>query len=444
VTQCSTHISLSPLGKKPVVVTNDGGQLTSDAGVLLLREVDRKLGLSRALAASLREWRQPGKVRHSLPSLLAQRLYQIAQGYADCNDANALRLDPALKLALDQDPEGPHLAGQATLSRLENHSTPQDCYRLSEALLNCYLAWHRTQPPTRIVLDIDATDDQTYGQQQLSFFHAHYRGHCYLPLLVFAQHEGRGEQYLLAAVLRAGNVHAGARAMALLRRIILRLRQAFPGCQIEVRADSGFALPEVYAGCEALGVPYTLSLGQNSRLLTLAAPWLQDAEAIYEETAEKARVYGDFRYAARGWPQERRVVTKAEVMSAGPNPRFVVTSRTDLSPRELYHFYCQRGDSENRIKELKEDLEADRLSCHGFWANQFRLLLHAAAYVLLQYLRASLAGTALASAQVRTLRLTLLKVGGKLTQSVRRLRLSVPAAYPWCRLWSTLASALCR
>jgi len=439
MTECSTELTLFPLAKKPVVVRNDGGALTSDAGVLLLREIDEQLGLCERLAGCVVEWRDPKKVHHQVLALLRQRIYQIACGYEDCNDANHLRTDPALKLAVGRAPTEDDLASQPTLSRLENQVGWRECWRISEALLEAYVERHRQSPPGRIVLDADATDDETHGNQQLAFFHGYYDHHCYLPLLIFAQAEGKGEQELIGAVLRPGNVHAGHRAMPILRRVVARLRAAFPNTEIEVRADSGLALPEVYEGCEEIALPYTISLPKNERLKALAEPWMQEARAIHAECGEKVQVFGQFSYAAETWQKQRRVIVKAEVMSQGNNPRFLVTSRPHFSPEQLYRFYCGRGDPENRIKELKADLKADRLSCHRFWANHFRLLLHAAAYVLMQAMRKALAGTELARAQVSTLRLRLLKVGARIRESVRRVRVHLPSAYPWAHLWPRLA-----
>jgi hypothetical protein len=441
MTDCSADLILFPLSQKPVIVRADGGALTSDAGVLLLRQLDERLGLTRRLAGCVVDRRESSKVRHDVLSLLRQRIYQIALGYEDCNDADRLRFDPALKLAVGRAPTEDDLASQPTLSRLENAVSWRECWHLSEALLDCYLARHRGYPPTRLVLDVDATDDETHGDQQLAFFHGYYDEHCYLPLLVFAQAEGEGEQELIAALLRPGNVHGGHQAMALVRAMVKRLREAFPDCHIELRADSALALPEVYDGCEKIALPYTISLPKNERLTELAQPWMRDAQAIHAETGEKVQVFGEFAYAAHTWSRERRVICKAEVMSQGENPRFVVTSRCRPKPKALYRFYCQRGDPENRIKELKLDLKADRLSCHRFWANQFRLLLHAAAYVLMQAMRAALAGTELARAQVTTLRLSLLRVGARIRESVRRVLVQLPSAYPWFALWHRLARA---
>jgi hypothetical protein len=229
--------------------------------------------------------------------------------------------------------------------------------------------------------------------------------------------------------------------MMILERVVNSLRGAFPDCRLELRADSGFALPEVYQGCERLGVPYTISLPKNQVLLRTAEPWMIDAQAIHAEVGEKVQLFGEFAYAAQSWNTPRRVIVKAEVMSQGDNPRFLVTNLASGDPEDIYRCYCRRGDPENRIKELKGDLKADRLSCHRFWANQFRLLLHAAAYVLMQQMRAMLHDTELARAQVGTLRLRLLKVGARITQSVRRVLVQLPSAYAWVYLWPRLARA---
>jgi len=441
MTQCSTQLTLFPLPKKPVVVRNDGGALTCDAGVLLLREIDERLGLTQRLARCVLDRREPRKVRHEVLSLLRERIYLIACGYEDCNDADSLRSDPAVKLAVGRTPQGPDLASQPTLCRLENGVGWRECRQINETLIACYVQRRMGHAPRRIVLDVDATDDETHGHQQLTFFNGYYDEHCYLPLLIFAQAEAEGEQELIAAVLRPGNVHGGHRAMAMLKRVVQQLREAFPQSDIEVRADSALALPEVYEGCERMGLPYSISLPKNERLKAMAESWMQQARAICGETGEKVQLFGEFQYAAASWEKQRRVIVKAEVMDRGDNPRFVVTNRSDLEPQELYWFYRQRGDPENRIKELKGGLKADRLSCHRFWANQFRLLLHAAAYVLMQAVRAGLAGTEFARAQVNTLRLVLLKVGARVKESARRVWVHLPSAYPWAYLWPQLARA---
>jgi hypothetical protein len=440
MTECSTQFTVFPLVRKPVVARFDGGALSSDAGVALLAGVDRRLGLTERLARCLVDARDQGRVRHEVVEMVQQRIYQIACGYEDCNDADTLRADPVFKLAVGRLPQEDDLASQPTLSRLENGATRAALFAMSEELVAHYCERHADSHPLTIVLDADATDDETHGHQQLSFFHGFYDEHCYLPLLVFAQAEAEGEQELLAAVLRPGNVHAGHRAMAIMERIVERLRGSFPRSRLLLRGDSGLALPEVYDGCEALQVLYVISVAKNPRLLELAEPFLERARAQYAETGESVQVFGEFSYAAESWSHRRRVVVKAEVMSRGDNPRFVVTSipASELDPEAVYELYRQRGDPENRIKELKVDLSADRLSCHRFLANQFRLLLHAAAYLLMQAMRAALAGTELARAQVGTLRLRLLKVGARVIESCRRVSLRLPSAYPWPEFWHHL------
>jgi hypothetical protein len=377
-------------------------------------------------------------VRQSRHDLVRQRVYQIACGYEDCNDADTLAADPVLKVACGRNPEGGRdLASQPTLSRFENSVSRTELYRMSEAFLELFIDGHR-QPPQEIILDLDATVDPTHGQQELTFFHGYYGTYCYLPMLIFAQADG-GPHQLLAAVLRPGNVHAGRGSVKLLKRVVARLRKAWPEVRIVVRGDSGEALPEIYAWCESEGVDYVIGLARNPRLERLGEPFLEAASEEFRETQAKVRHCHDLSYAAEGWSHERRVVVKAEVTDKGDNPRFVVTSRTDLSAEKLYDFYADRGDVENRIKELKNDLHAGRTSCHRFVANQFRLLLHAAAYLLLTMLRGMLSGTELASAQAGTLRLRLVKVGVRVEQTARRVWLHLASSYPWAELWNLLA-----
>jgi hypothetical protein len=403
--------------------------------------VDRRFGLTKRLAGCLRDRRQAAKVRQPLVDLLRQRAYQIACGYEDCNDAEPLAGDPMLKVALGRCPEsGRDLASQPTLSRFENAVSAADLYRMGLALVDFFICNH-PRPPRQIVLDLDATDDETHGQQELAFFHGYYDEYCYLPLLVFAQADG-GEHQLLAAVLRPGRVHAGHGSVALLGRIVARLRAAWPEVRIVVRGDSGEALPEVYDWCEAEGVDYVIGLARNPRLARLAEPFLDAARQEHTETGSKARHCHDASYAAETWPHQRRVVVKAEVTAKGDNPRFLVTSRADLSAEDLYDFYADRGEVENRIKELKKDLHADRTSCHRFLANQFRLLLHAAAYLLLTLLRGLLAGTELASAQACTLQLRLLKVGVRVKQTARKVWLHWASSYPLAPLWALVWTRL--
>lgn len=447
MTQCSSH-KLGFLGWREVVGRFDGGRLSSDGGLVLLAQLDRQWGLTERLAACLRDRRQPGKVRQPVGDLLRQRVYQIACGYEDCNDADRLAGDPMLKLVVGRCPEsGRALASQPPLCRFENSVSAGELYRLSEALVEFFIrirgggSCQGKGRPGRIVLDVDATDDPTHGQQQLTFFQGYYDEYCYLPLLVFAQADG-GEQQIIAAVLRPGKVHAGHGSVAILRRIVARLRAAWPGVRVVVRGDSGEALPEVYDWCEANGVDYVIGLVRNPRLMRLAEPLLQAAREEQDREQGTVRHWHELRYAADSWPGERRVILKAEVTAKGDNPRFVVTSCAEGSPEELYRFYAERGEVENRIKELKKDLHADRTSCHRFLANQFRLLLHAAAYLLLTLLRAALAGTELACAQVCTLQLRVLKIGVRVEQTARRVWLHWASGYPLQELWLLIGARL--
>jgi hypothetical protein len=362
----------------------DGGRLTSDGGLTWLAEVDKELGVGQAMAQHIPEWRSR-RGRHSMLSLLKQRVYQIACGYEDQNDSDFLRSDPLLKLVCGALPEsGEDLASQPTICRMENAVTNRACYQMARALAELYIAQRgKDGAPQKIVLDFDATDDPTHGDQEESYYHGYFEDH---PLLVFDGDTGQ----LISALLRAGNTHASRSTVALLKRLVGLLRSAWPGVEVELRADAGFAVPAVYDYCEAEGIRYTIALITNSRLKELASSLLEEAEHRYEhERGRKVRLLSEGHYQARSWQIERRVVYKAEVMEEGTNTRFVVTNKPD-EPDELYAHYTERGETENRIKDLKVALKADRLSCQRFVANQFRLLLHAAAYWLMDTLRKKL------------------------------------------------------
>jgi len=441
MTQCIGQLGFGLLVGKQVIGEFAGGDISSDGGLMLIAAADRRLGLTRRLAACLGDTRQASKVRHSTAELLAQRVYQIAAGYEDCNDAADLRRDPVLKTAVGRLPRtGPDLASQPTLSRFENGVGRRELWRMAQVLVEAFLAQHAGERPRRIILDFDATDDETHGQQQFAEFHGYYDEHCYLPLLVTAQVDD-GPQELVVALLRRGRAHAGRNAVAVLRRLVARLRAQWPGVELVVRGDSGFALPELYDWCEAHGVHYLIGLAKNPRLLALAQPHLEAARAAYRETGEKVRRLHEGRYAAEGWPHERRVLLKAEVTEQGDNPRFVVTDLAGDAD-ELYRLYAARGEMENRIKELKADLAIDRTSCHRFAANQFRVLLHATAYVLLCYLRTGLRGTRLAKAQVGTLQRALLKLGVRVRETARRVWLGFASSCPAQDLWPLLLARM--
>jgi hypothetical protein len=367
-------------------------------------------------------------VRHAIETLVRQRVFQIACGYEDQDDADSLRRDPLFKLACGRLPEtGRDLASQPTLSRLENAVDRKSCYRLAVALGELYLREReRDGVPPHIVLDLDGTDDPTHGQQEGSAYHGYYRQHMLHPLLVFD-----GEtHHLVTAVLRPGNTHGSAGVKAVLKRVVRALRERWPAVTIEIRMDSGGAVPAIYEWCEHEGIPYTIGLITNPRLTALAAPLLAEAQRRRAATsAEKVRLLDETVYQAESWDHSRRVVIKAEALPKGPNTRFVVTTRAD-PPEALYDWYVARGDGENAIKDLKVACCADRLSDHRFWANQFRLLLHAAAYWLLDVVRRWLAARHVERMQLDTLRLRLLKIGGRVYQWGDRVRLRLASSHP--------------
>ena len=418
----------------------DAGRLTSDGGLPWLGEADRALGLCEALAACIPEWRR-GPVRHALETLVRQRVFQIASGYADQDDADTLRTDPLLKLVCGRLPDsGADLASQPTLSRLENAVDRRTLEALAEALVTVYLRERGGQgPPDRVRLDLDGTDDPAHGQQEGVAYHGYFRQHMYHPLLVFDADTGQ----LITAVLRPGNVHGSRFVVLVLRRLLRRLRAAWPNVAVELRADSGFAIPRLYAWCEAQGIAYTIGLIPNAVLEAAAAPLL--AEALAQSQAQagaKVRLAGETSYQAASWPRPRRVVFKAESLAKGPNTRFVVTTQT-APPLAVYDDYVDRGDAENWIKDFKNALQADRLSDHRFWANAFRLLLHAAAYWLLDTLRRRLARATEIRYQLDTLRLRLLKIGGWVREQTHRfgtrLCLHLSSHHPGEPLWRHLA-----
>jgi hypothetical protein len=433
----------------PLEARFDGGRLTSDGGLPWVSEAEGVLGLCGALAAVLPEWRRrAASVQHSLAALVRQRVFQIACGYEDQNDADTLRTDPLLKLVCGRLPEtGPDLASQPTFSRLENAVRATSCYRLALALGQVYLTererlartpgawWEPGGVPRHILLDLDGTDDPTHGDQEGTAYHGYYGQHMYFPLLVF---DGATNQ-LITAVLRPGNVHGSHGVVAVLRRIVRALRARWPGVEIEVRADSGFAVPALYDWCEAQGVDYTIGLIPNPRLEVLAAPLLEEAQRQQAATGEKIRLAGEDCYHAGSWPHARRVVYKAEALAEGPNTRFVVTTRQE-APLAVYDWYVDRGEPELWIKDFKRACKADRLSDHRFVANQFRLFLHAAAYWLLDTLRRWLVAAGCERVQLDTLRLRLLKIGGRVRELLTRVRLHLASSHPAEPLWRALAA----
>ena len=437
---------------KPLVATFNQEHASSDGGAVLLKAAERVYGLVKAFARCLADKRAPGKIRHTLADLIGQRVFGIACGHPDGNDADHLADDPIHKLLLGRDPvSGAPLASQPTISRFENGARRTVLYRMGRELAACVIERHRRRlqgRARRITIDLDPTDDLTHGAQQLTFFNGHYGGWCYLPLLGFLSFDREAEQYLCAAVLRPGKAVAADGTLGLLCRLLPLLRAAFPRARFLVRLDGGFATPEIFDFLDAEPrLDYVVAMAKNAVLQRHAESAMQVARAQSEVGGETAHVYTDTRYAARTWDHERRVVIKAEVVRLGDreprdNPRFVVTNLRQ-TPRFIYEkVYCARGDIENRIKELLDGLQIDRTSCCLFSANQLRVFLTAAAYVLMQELRLRAARTACARTQVTWLRDRLLKLGVHVVRSVRRVVLHLPRSTPHLEAWRHIALAL--
>jgi hypothetical protein len=448
ITQC---LLFPELFKKSLQVQFDEPHSSSDGGALLLKAADQKLQLTYSLTACLVERRQAAKVRHTLADLLRQRVYGLASGYADANDAARLVHDPIFKLLLDRSPiDGPELSSQPTLSRFENSVGARDCYRLAFALARSVIARHQNRlrrKARRITIDLDSTAAATHGQQQLTFFNRHHDTYCYLPLLGFISFDDEPEQYLVLAVLRPGNLTEKRDVVGPLRRLLTLVRAAFPQAALNVRLDAGFAAPTMFAYLESVQrLEYVCGIAGNQVLQRAAEPWLKRAQEL-AAPQQAARLYGECRYRAKSWKKSRRVVIKAEIVhnqrgESKDNPRFVVTNKRQ-APKTIYQqAYCSRGEIENRIKELQLGMQLDRTSCIRFWANQFRVLLTAAAYALMQELRLQAQPTALARAQVTTLREHLFKLSARLEQSVRRIVVHLPKSFAYLNEWTRIARRL--
>ncbi len=437
------------LSKKNIVAQFDQEHASSDGGAVLLKALDDRLKLSSTLAACLSDTRQQSKVLHSLPELFRQRMFSIACGYEDANDAARLANDPVFKLLTGRDAiKGEALASQPTLSRFENGVRRADLLRMAEGLAATVINRHkrRKKKARLITIDLDPTEDPAHGSQQLSLFNRFYDGNCYLPLAGFLTFDKEPEQYLFCYLLRPGNATAKLGCLGLLKRLLPRLRKAFPEARIRIRLDSGFTGPELYAFFEAQGLEYVVGMGKNSVLLKLAEPAMDVVRADSDSNIETI-CYDEAHYAAGSWPHKRRVIIKGQMTyhegrKPKENPRFIITN-VKGSPQHIYEkIYCARGDAENRIKELKDGLQIDRTSCTSFKANQLRVLLTAAAYVLFQELRLHARHTGHARAQVTTLRLHLLKLGAWVESSVRRIVMHLPSSMAYIDDWRRIARSV--
>ncbi len=463
-TECQRNgFEFQPLGRRDVVAKFDGGAITSDAGGILLRELESRTGILKRFADCFTDHRNPEFVEHSVLELVKQRTFGLCLGYEDLNDHDELRHDPFLAVMVGKiDPlgndrrskrdRGKALAGKSTLNRLEltppgAHAKSRykkivaSCEKIETFFVDVFLDSYETPPSGTIILDLDATDDPLHGRQLGRFFHGYYKNYCYLPLYIFC-----GE-HLLCAKLRPSNIDAAAGSVQELEKIVARIRERFPKVKILIRADSGFCREEIMVWCEANDVDFVLGLAKNDRLRQNIADEMQQAKTEFEETGLAARVFGDFEYRTlKSWSRNRRVVGKAEYLAKGENPRFVVTSLSagKIDAATLYErTYCARGDMENRIKEQQLMLFADRTSCESMRANQLRLYFSSAAYVLMTALRQfGLAGTELASAQCDTMRLKLLKIGAQVRVTFRKVWLSLAECYPYrslfLKVWENL------
>lgn len=429
MTVCETELPYDFATPRPLVVRFSDLELSSDAGILLARQAEEQVQICQRLANCIEEWREAHKITHSLYQLVSQRVYQIVGGYEDANDSNQLRHDPIYKIACERLPlpNQELLASQPTISRMENQVNKRQVGKMRSAMVERFIACYATAPE-EIVLDIDGWDDPTHGNQQLSCFHGYFGQHMYFPVLINEAKSG----YPLVLQLRAGNSHPGKGVAGILRWLFWRLRKAFPKVRLVLRADAGFALPEIFQVCERSGVGYAIGFARNAVTERKVAHLLEQARLQFHQTQQKARLFEDVYYAASTWDEPRRLVMKAEWLPKGGNPRFVLTN-LDLLPQDLYdQFYVQRGaDSEHRIKELKLGLHSDRLSCHNFIANQFRLLLSQAAYILLLAIRQAAEKTELATAQVERLRSVLIKGAARVRVSARRVLVELAAYCPF-------------
>jgi hypothetical protein len=434
VTECIQESFEFPACQRRVVEVNfHGGDITSDGGALLLRQADRRLGLSEAVARVLVDPRRQASVAHDALSLVRQRLYGLALGYEDLNDHIQLRRDLALQTAVER---AEVLASSSTLCRFEHQADRATAWRLHEVLVDQFIASFK-RPPKRLILDFDATDDAVHGKQDGAQFHGYYDHYCFLPLYVFCRDQ------LLVSYLRPSNIDGAKHAWAILALLVKRLRAAWPKVKIIFRGDSGFCRWRMLAWCERHQVGYIVGIAKNARLTACIKDRLDEARACYAELGHKVRWFTEFGYGARSWDQPRRVIAKIEYTHKGSNPRYVVTNLQGDAQRLYDRLYCARGEMENRIKEQQLDLFAGRTSCQRWWPNQFRLLLSSLAYTLLEAIRRlALQGTELAQAYVGTLRLKLLKIGAVILRNTRRVRFLLSSACPYQALFFKVAARL--
>lgn len=436
-------ISFGRVKAKDVLAEFTGGRITSDAGILLLRQVNERSCFLQNLASVIHDDRDQSYVDHSYASMIQQRVFGICCGYEDGNDHAEIRKDPMFITAVGMDPATHLLASPPTLCRLENNPTRKDLVAMAKVFVEHFISSFKT-PPKDLILDFDATDDRIHGEQKNAFFNGYYDSYCFLPLYVFCNDQ------LLLSYLRPSNIDGAKHSWAVLALLVKRFRETWPDVKIRFRADSGFCRRKMLTWCEKNNVEYIVGLAKNSLLYKAALPVIEEMQKEYKETGAKVRVLGETRYGAKSWCRERRIIVKAEqLVKAKPianvepeivdkeNIRFVVTNIENETPKEIYDdCYVGRGEMENRIKEQQLSLFADRTSCTEFLANQFRLFLSSAAYVLMEEIRRlALVGTELAQAQCDTIRNKLLKIGAVVIYNTRRITIKMSEYYPYQKIF---------
>jgi hypothetical protein len=423
----------SKVKNRQIEINFTGGDISSDGGVLLLREADKRLGITNELARIFPDRRDANKVIHSMQSMIKQRVYGIALGYEDLNDHDSLRKCPAMQTSIDTLDD---MASSSTLCRMENNANRQFAVKAHELMIDKFVLSHKTAPK-QLMLDFDATDDEIHGDQEGKFYHGYYGHNCFLPLYVFC------EKKLLVSYLRISKQDQAKHAWAILSLLVKRFRKTWPDVEIVFRGDSGFCRHQMLDWCDSNNVKYIVGMAQNKRLNELLKPTMQKSKEAFAETQEKQRFFSEFQYKAGSWSYERRLIGKAEVTRLGENPRYIVTNLLG-EPEDLYDkVYCARGDMENRIKEQQLELFADRTSCHKWWANQFRMILSSLAYTLVEYIRDQfLHCSELAKAQVGTIRLKLFKIGVVVIRNTRRIKFLLSSSYPYQHIWCHIMKAL--
>ena len=423
MTNCNPNtLQFPPLKRRKIQAEFSGGDITSDAGVMLLRQIDHRLGLLQSVNQQLPDPRDPKRITHSQLSLLRQRVYGLCMGYEDLNDHQQLRLDPAFQIAVNRED---NLGSQATLCRLENRIHRKTIINIHHVYLQQFIDSFKT-PPQELILDFDATDDPTHGQQDNTFYHGYYRHHCFLPLYVFCNDQ------LLVSYLRPSNEDGAKHSGAILKCLVDALRQQWPDVSITFRADGGFCRHRTLSWCERNNVSYIVGYTHNERLTKIIDDNLKTTISRFKDTQIKQRDFMGFQYGAQTWRKTRHIIAKLEVTDKGSNPRFIVTNLPGDNQFLYDRVYCARGDMENRIKEQQLCLFADRTSSHQWWANQFRLILSSLAYILIDSIRRLvLKNTELQTAQVSTIRLKLLKIGAVVLRNTRRIRFLLSSRYPY-------------